>query len=61
MNFVDLVGSESIRHIGETGDKEKEVGQIDRSLLKLSQVITALGSSSKSDINFRDSKLTRIL
>ena len=31
------------------------------SLLTLSRVIAALGSPSKSHINFRDSKLTRIL
>ena len=31
------------------------------SLLTLSRVIAALGSSSRSHINFRDSKLTRIL
>ena len=55
-------GSESVRHTGATGDRQKEGGKINQSLLTLSRVIVALGhQSSGSHINFRDSKLTRIL
>ncbi|GAX19565.1 centromeric protein E [Fistulifera solaris] len=61
LNLVDLAGSESVRHTGATGERQKEGGMINQSLLTLSRVIVALGSSNQTHINFRDSKLTRIL
>ncbi|KAL7559179.1 hypothetical protein ACA910_013188 [Epithemia clementina (nom. ined.)] len=62
LNLVDLAGSESVRHTGATGDRLKEGAKINQSLLTLSRVIVALGSSNRSThVNFRDSKLTRIL
>jgi centromeric protein E len=61
LNLVDLAGSESVRHSGATGDRQKEGGMINQSLLTLSRVIVALGSPNPMHINFRDSKLTRIL
>jgi len=60
LNLVDLAGSESVKHTGATGERQKEGAKINQSLLTLSRVIAALGSSS-THINFRDSKLTRIL
>ncbi|KAL7569989.1 hypothetical protein ACA910_017038 [Epithemia clementina (nom. ined.)] len=61
LDLVDLAGSESVRHTGAKGDRQKEGGMINQSLLTLSRVIVALGSSNRTHINFRDSKLTRIL
>ena len=60
LNLVDLAGSESVRHTGATGDRQKEGGKINQSLLTLSRVIANLGQNA-TYINFRDSKLTRIL
>ncbi|KAG7390948.1 hypothetical protein PHYBOEH_006818 [Phytophthora boehmeriae] len=65
LNFVDLAGSESARAVSSGGKRlTTESGNINRSLLALSRVVAALGSSNSSQkdhINFRDSKLTRIL
>ncbi|GMF54089.1 unnamed protein product [Phytophthora fragariaefolia] len=66
LNFVDLAGSESARAVTSGGKRlSTESGNINRSLLALSRVVVALGSSKSSNqhdhINFRDSKLTRIL
>ncbi|POM77630.1 Kinesin-like protein, partial [Phytophthora palmivora] len=66
LNFVDLAGSESARAVSSGGKRlTTESGNINRSLLALSRVVVALGSSKSPNqhdhINFRDSKLTRIL
>ena len=60
LNLVDLAGSESVCHTGATGDRQKEGGMINQSLLSLSRVIVCLGQNA-THVNFRDSKLTRIL
>jgi centromeric protein E len=65
LNLVDLAGSESVRLTGSKGVRQKEGGKINQSLLTLSRVLEKLGnkeySSSGGHINYRDSKLTRIL
>lgn len=65
LNFVDLAGSESSRHTGASGKRLAEASNINKSLLALSRVVSALGSKRESNgtahVNFRDSKLTRIL
>ena len=61
LNLVDLAGSESVRVTNAVGDRLKEAGKINTSLLALARVIEALGSGTSSHISFRDSKLTRIL
>ncbi|TFJ85980.1 hypothetical protein NSK_002800 [Nannochloropsis salina CCMP1776] len=61
LNLVDLAGSESVRHTGATGNRAKEGGKINQSLLTLSRVIHALGQDGSVHKGFRDSKLTRIL
>ena len=60
LNLVDLAGSESVRLTGATGDRQKEGGKINQSLLTLSRVISSLGKCDDF-VNYRDSKLTRIL
>lgn len=64
LNLVDLAGSESVRHRDfhrkASTKRRNEGGSINKSLLTLSRVITALGSSG-THINYRDSKLTRVL
>ena len=65
LNLVDLAGSESVRLTGAKGIRQKEGGRINQSLLTLSRVLEKLGnkeySSGGGHINYRDSKLTRIL
>lgn len=61
LNLVDLAGSESVRHTGATGIRQKEGGNINRSLLTLSRVIQTLSQGGNAHVNYRDSKLTRIL
>lgn len=60
LNLVDLAGSESVRHTGATGQRAKEGGKINQSLLSLSRVIHSL-SQPGAHVAFRDSKLTRLL
>jgi centromeric protein E len=60
LNLVDLAGSESVKHTGATGQRAKEGGKINQSLLSLSRVIHAL-SERGAHVSFRDSKLTRLL
>jgi centromeric protein E len=69
LNLIDLAGSESVRHKSShsTEERRKEGGSINKSLLTLSRVIQALGSNhrqfsrAQSHVNYRDSKLTRVL
>jgi len=64
LNFVDLAGSESVRHTGATGESLKEGCKINTSLSVLSRVIEALGTVDQPFRilpPFRESKLTRIL
>lgn len=60
LNLVDLAGSESVKHTGAVGQRAKEGGKINQSLLSLSRVIHAL-SQPGVHVSFRDSKLTRLL
>jgi centromeric protein E len=60
LNLVDLAGSESVKHTGNVGQKAKDGGKINQSLLSLSKVIQALSQNSEY-VSFRDSKLTRLL
>ncbi|KAL7577485.1 hypothetical protein ACA910_004766 [Epithemia clementina (nom. ined.)] len=63
LNLVDSAGSKSFRHTGATGNCLKEGAKINLSLLTLSRVLVALGSSncSPSHLVFCDSKLAHIL
>ncbi|XP_072512902.1 centromere-associated protein E [Salminus brasiliensis] len=62
LNLVDLAGSERASQTGAEGARFKEGCNINRSLFILGQVIKKLtDESQKGFINYRDSKLTRIL
>jgi centromeric protein E len=61
LNLVDLAGSEGVSKTQADGIRLREGSNINRSLLALSNVINKLSTGSKQFINFRDSKLTRIL
>lgn len=61
LNLVDLAGSERAEHTGATGDRLKEAGNINKSLLTLSIVINKLSEEPDGYIGYRDSKLTRML
>ena len=60
---MDLAGSERLKRTGATGQLMKEGISINKGLLCLGNVISALTDEGKKDkhIPYRDSKLTRIL
>ena len=63
-HFVDLAGSERQKRTGATGDRLKEGIDINKGLLALGNVISALGDPKKQGkifVPYRDSKLTRLL
>lgn len=61
LNLVDLAGSERSSKTGATGETLKEGILINRSLMTLGNVITALCDSKSKHIPYRDSNLTRLL
>ncbi|RZC05168.1 kinesin-like protein KIN-7E isoform X1 [Glycine soja] len=61
VNFVDLAGSERASQALSAGSRLKEGCHINRSLLTLGTVIRKLSKGRQGHINYRDSKLTRIL
>lgn len=61
MFFVDLAGSERASQAMSAGTRLKEGCHINRSLLTLGNVIRKLSKGRQGHINYRDSKLTRIL
>ncbi|KAI3441264.1 Kinesin-like protein [Psidium guajava] len=61
VNFVDLAGSERASQALSAGARLKEGCHINRSLLTLGTVIRKLSKGRNGHINYRDSKLTRIL
>ncbi|CAI2310103.1 unnamed protein product [Caenorhabditis sp. 36 PRJEB53466] len=60
LNLVDLAGSENIGRSGAQGNRAKEAGSINQSLLTLGRVIRSLTTSAQH-IPYRESKLTRLL
>ena len=63
LNLVDLAGSEGVSKTHADGLRLREGSNINRSLLALSNVINKLSQAGngKTFINYRDSKMTRIL
>ncbi|XP_077330469.1 chromosome-associated kinesin KIF4A [Lithobates pipiens] len=63
LHLVDLAGSERQKKTKAEGDRLKEGISINRGLLCLGNVISALGDESKRGgfVPYRDSKLTRLL
>ncbi|KAM7475075.1 hypothetical protein LguiB_022318 [Lonicera macranthoides] len=61
VNFVDLAGSERASQALSAGQRLKEGCHINRSLLTLGTVIRKLSKGGQGHVNYRDSKLTRIL
>jgi len=61
LNLIDLAGSENVSKAKTEGIRMKEGSNINKSLLALSNVIQKLSSNPKSFVNYRDSKLTRLL
>ncbi|KAJ0818832.1 putative plus-end-directed kinesin ATPase [Helianthus annuus] len=64
-NSVDLAGSERAKRTGSDGMRFKEGVHINKGLLALGNVISALGDEKKrkegAHVPYRDSKLTRLL
>ncbi|KAJ2008110.1 Kinesin- motor protein [Coemansia thaxteri] len=60
LNLVDLAGSENIGRSGAQDMRAREAGNINKSLLVLGRVITALVEKN-SYVPYRDSKLTYII
>ena len=65
INLIDLAGSENSNKTGCVGIRLKEGSNINKSLLALSNVINKLsqnnGNNNNVFVNYRDSKLTRLL
>ncbi|VDP00581.1 unnamed protein product [Schistosoma curassoni] len=64
LHLVDLAGSERIKKTHAEGDRLKEGIDINRGLLALGNVISALcerDAKKRSHIPYRDSRLTRLL
>ncbi|XP_017396044.1 chromosome-associated kinesin KIF4B [Cebus imitator] len=62
LHLVDLAGSERQKKTKAEGDRLKEGININRGLLCLGNVISALGDDKKGGfVSYRDSKLTRLL
>ena len=62
LNLVDLAGSERAHQMGAKGDRLRQAGSINKSLLSLSRAMRTLSEGKANQhVNFRDSKLTRIL
>lgn len=60
--MIDLAGSERAAHTQNTGKRMVEGAHINRSLLALGNCINALSEKGNTKyVNYRDSKLTRIL
>ena len=59
--MIDLAGSERATHTKNRGTRLVEGAHINRSLLALGNCIKALSDNSTSYVNYRDSKLTRLL
>jgi len=60
-HLVDLAGSERVKRTKCSGDRFLEGVDINRGLLALGNVISALSSDEQHHVPYRDSKLTRIL
>lgn len=60
LNLVDLAGSENVGRSGVRNTGKSEAGMINKSLLTLGRVITALVDRSPH-VPYRESKLTRLL
>lgn len=63
-HFVDLAGSERVKRTGAEGLRLREGIDINKGLLVLGNVISALGDEQKRGkvhVPYRDSKLTRML
>ncbi|XP_044736037.1 chromosome-associated kinesin KIF4-like [Chrysoperla carnea] len=60
-HLVDLAGSERPKKTKATGERFKEGININKGLLALGNVISALGEGNHSYVSYRDSKLTRLL
>ena len=59
-HIIDLAGSERQTKTGTFGERVKEAGEINKSLLNLSIVINQIINNAKQ-ISYRDSKLTHLL
>lgn len=61
LNLVDLAGSERADATHGKENRFREGSHINKSLLSLNMVIAKLVEKQDQHINYRDSKLTRIL
>ncbi|NXG61161.1 KIF9 protein, partial [Hemiprocne comata] len=61
INLIDLAGWERLSRTGSEGQILKEATYINKSLLFLEQIITALADPEKDHVPFRHSKLTHVL
>ena len=60
-HLVDLAGSERAKRTGAEGERLREGININRGLLALGNVISALTEEKRGHVPYRDSKITRLL
>lgn len=60
LHLIDLAGSERVGKSGATGSRLEEAKNINKSLLALGNVMSAL-QEKKGHVGYRDSKLTQLL
>ena len=61
LNLVDLAGYKTVHHTSARKRQQKKGGKINQSLLTFSRVIQMLSQGGSAHVNYRDSKLKRIL
>ena len=61
LNLIELAGSENAYKTKNEGVRNKEVGNMNKSLLTFINLINKLSQNNKLFINYKESKLTRLL
>ena len=61
LNLIELAGSENACKTKNEGVRNKEIGNMNKSLLTFTNLINKLSQNNKFFINYKESKLTRLL
>ena len=61
LNLIELAGSENACKTKNEGVRNKEIGNMNKSLLYFTNLINKLSQNNKFFINYKESKLTRLL
>ena len=61
INLIDLAGSERSKKTGAEGERLAEGASINKSLMVLGRLMSALAEGKRGSLPYRDSQLTRLL